>query len=65
MLSPSEWMSSEVQNTHTNSVSVGSPDNNNRVKLLSEPGMPGSDYINASFISVSFPGSLAANLGGS
>jgi len=28
-------------------------DNNNRVKLLSEPGMPGSDYINASFISVS------------
>ncbi|XP_029552394.1 phosphatidylinositol phosphatase PTPRQ [Salmo trutta] len=27
------------------------PYNNNRVKLLSEPGMPGSDYINASFIS--------------
>uniref|UniRef100_A0A672PV90 Uncharacterized protein n=1 Tax=Sinocyclocheilus grahami TaxID=75366 RepID=A0A672PV90_SINGR len=26
-------------------------DNNNRVKLLSEPGMPGSDYINASFVS--------------
>lgn len=29
------------------------PDNNNRVKLLSEPGSAGSDYINASFISVS------------
>lgn len=28
-------------------------DNNNRVKLLSEPGIPGSDYINASFVSVS------------
>lgn len=27
-------------------------DNNNRVKLLSEPGIPGSDYINASFVSV-------------
>ncbi|XP_052437936.1 phosphatidylinositol phosphatase PTPRQ isoform X2 [Carassius gibelio] len=27
------------------------PYNNNRVKLLSEPGMPGSDYINASFVS--------------
>lgn len=27
-------------------------DNNNRVKLLSEPGMPGSDFINASFVSV-------------
>ncbi|CAL8324769.1 unnamed protein product [Gadus morhua 'NCC'] len=27
------------------------PYNNNRVKLLSEPGIPGSDYINASFIS--------------
>uniref|UniRef100_A0AAY5L1G0 Protein-tyrosine-phosphatase n=1 Tax=Esox lucius TaxID=8010 RepID=A0AAY5L1G0_ESOLU len=27
------------------------PYNNSRVKLLSEPGMPGSDYINASFIS--------------
>ncbi|XP_078139181.1 phosphatidylinositol phosphatase PTPRQ [Centroberyx gerrardi] len=27
------------------------PYNNNRVKLLSQPGMPGSDYINASFIS--------------
>ncbi|KAM6960599.1 phosphatidylinositol phosphatase PTPRQ [Aplochiton taeniatus] len=27
------------------------PYNNNRVKLLSEPGLPGSDYINASFIS--------------
>ncbi|MEQ2262201.1 hypothetical protein XENORESO_001073, partial [Xenotaenia resolanae] len=26
-------------------------DNNNRVKLLSEPGMAGSDYINASFVS--------------
>uniref|UniRef100_M3ZNU9 Protein tyrosine phosphatase receptor type Q n=1 Tax=Xiphophorus maculatus TaxID=8083 RepID=M3ZNU9_XIPMA len=25
--------------------------NNNRVKLLSEPGMAGSDYINASFVS--------------
>ncbi|XP_016403102.1 phosphatidylinositol phosphatase PTPRQ [Sinocyclocheilus rhinocerous] len=25
--------------------------NNSRVKLLSEPGMPGSDYINASFVS--------------
>uniref|UniRef100_W5K8B6 Protein tyrosine phosphatase receptor type Q n=1 Tax=Astyanax mexicanus TaxID=7994 RepID=W5K8B6_ASTMX len=25
--------------------------NNNRVKLLSEPGIPGSDYINASFVS--------------
>lgn len=29
-------------------------DNNNRVKLLSEPGMAGSDYINASFVSVSY-----------
>lgn len=28
-------------------------DNNNRVKLLSEPGTAGSDYINASFVSVS------------
>lgn len=28
-------------------------DNNNRVKLLSEPGSAGSDYINASFVSVS------------
>ncbi|KAI1882027.1 hypothetical protein AGOR_G00246470 [Albula goreensis] len=27
------------------------PYNNNRVKLLSEPGVPGSDYINASFVS--------------
>ncbi|KAI7802135.1 putative phosphatidylinositol phosphatase PTPRQ-like [Triplophysa rosa] len=27
------------------------PYNNNRVKLLSEPGMPGSDFINASFVS--------------
>ncbi|XP_026855233.2 phosphatidylinositol phosphatase PTPRQ [Electrophorus electricus] len=27
------------------------PYNNNRVKLLSEPGIPGSDYINASFVS--------------
>ncbi|XP_014873798.1 phosphatidylinositol phosphatase PTPRQ isoform X2 [Poecilia latipinna] len=27
------------------------PYNNNRVKLLSEPGMAGSDYINASFVS--------------
>nr|XP_021323628.1 phosphatidylinositol phosphatase PTPRQ [Danio rerio] len=27
------------------------PYNNSRVKLLSEPGMPGSDYINASFVS--------------
>ncbi|KTG07447.1 hypothetical protein cypCar_00028378 [Cyprinus carpio] len=26
-------------------------DNNSRVKLLSEPGMPGSDYINARFVS--------------
>lgn len=28
-------------------------DNNNRVKLLSEPGTAGSDYINGSFVSVS------------
>ncbi|KAJ8245395.1 hypothetical protein GJAV_G00270290 [Gymnothorax javanicus] len=27
------------------------PYNNNRVKLLSQPGVPGSDYINASFVS--------------
>ncbi|XP_048863793.1 LOW QUALITY PROTEIN: phosphatidylinositol phosphatase PTPRQ-like [Brienomyrus brachyistius] len=27
------------------------PYNSNRVKLLSEPGSPGSDYINASFVS--------------
>uniref|UniRef100_A0A3Q2CFZ0 Protein tyrosine phosphatase receptor type Q n=1 Tax=Cyprinodon variegatus TaxID=28743 RepID=A0A3Q2CFZ0_CYPVA len=27
------------------------PYNNNRVKLLSEPGMAGSDYVNASFVS--------------
>ncbi|XP_023666780.2 phosphatidylinositol phosphatase PTPRQ-like isoform X2 [Paramormyrops kingsleyae] len=27
------------------------PYNSNRVKLLSEPGAPGSDYINASFVS--------------
>lgn len=31
-------------------------DNNNRVKLLSEPGSAGSDYINASFVSVSVCG---------
>ncbi|KAG7271054.1 hypothetical protein CRUP_037953, partial [Coryphaenoides rupestris] len=35
------------------------PYNNNRVKLLSEPGMPGSDYINASFISGPLPGTVA------
>ncbi|TNN00898.1 hypothetical protein fugu_012144 [Takifugu bimaculatus] len=28
------------------------PYNNNRVKLLSEPGSAGSDYINASFVSI-------------
>ncbi|XP_039618112.1 phosphatidylinositol phosphatase PTPRQ [Polypterus senegalus] len=27
------------------------PYNNNRVKLMSEPGVPGSDYINASYVS--------------
>ncbi|KAG2460313.1 PTPRQ phosphatase, partial [Polypterus senegalus] len=28
------------------------PYNNNRVKLMSEPGVPGSDYINASYVSI-------------
>lgn len=28
-------------------------DNNNRVKLMPDAGIPGSDYINASYVSVS------------
>ncbi|XP_045544692.1 phosphatidylinositol phosphatase PTPRQ [Salmo salar] len=38
-------------NRSTNRFTNIKPYNNNRVKLLSEPGLPGSDYINASFIS--------------
>lgn len=29
-------------------------DNNNRVKLIADVSIPGSDYINASYVSVSY-----------
>lgn len=33
---------------------VSTIDNNNRVKLMADAGIPGSDYINASYVSVSW-----------